>query len=512
MKTKFLSQVAILIFAALLIGIVYPAAHAQDANKQTPVIVVKIRDIEQFLSAVERLSPQAGNQLSVMRKTLQGTDWIDSDRSITAAITLDGGQSKVALLIPFRRANPGIQMMLNAATRKDYYIAAIPPQQKFEANPAMEERLANASREPVFGNITLEISPSRLLPLIESQMDAALKKTAEMQLPSAESAGMTPQDTQAVLHDMLSVLKQAEIIRFGIDLSGSILTLQYDVEAQPNSVLAGVLTDPQTDTRLMSFPSEMPFQFRSRAPNLSGATELAKLAYGRIYQKMGINIEDVKEITKYFTGEFAGGIKIDSNGLAMEAIYVLQPGIDGEAFLLNTYLPWFERYTQQISAAVSSKNTKYKGISFQRTPDSTVDGLKVIGMKENFKGLLPSEEDKLGILDKLSIEMRMAASKDLVFMASDDFKLANLIAKAHSLAKTPSQGPTTVIDIKLGSLIKGIASLFPQKSAAITLPENLSNISIKATMRNGKLISRTSINIDDILKLSGAFKPQTANK
>jgi hypothetical protein len=358
---------------------------------------------------------------------------------------------------------------------------------------------------PVFGNITLEASASRLLSMIEPQMDAALKKAMEIQPPAAAPNVMTPQDTQAILHDMLNVLKQVDVIRLGMDLSGNILTIQYDIDALPNTLLAGILTDPQKDTRLMNFPSDMPLQFRSRAPSMSETMELMKLGYGRLYRQVGINIDDLEKMNKCLTGEFAGGIKIDSTGLGIETIHVLQPGIKGEDFLEKTYLPLFSEMAAKLK-------TDFKGPIIERTPDSTVEGLKVFGIKENLSNLFPPGVNKPAIFDKLSIEMRMASSKDLLFIASDDVKMANLIKRAGSLVNIPAQGPTTIVDIKLGALIKGIQSLLPTQGPSFVLPDDLGNVTIKVEIKDGKLISRTSVNIDDIGKLADAFKSQAAKK
>jgi hypothetical protein len=511
MRTKILNRVAVFMFIVLLVGFISPTANAQEADNQSPILLVKIRNIERFLSDIEKLVPQAAQPLSALRPMLQGTDWIDSERSLTVAMFMDGAQSKGILLIPFRTANPGIQMMLNATVRKDYYIAAFPPQQNFTVSPALEESLQKASMAPVFGSITLETSASRLLSTIEPQMDAALKKMAETQ-PQANPSGKTPQDTQAIIQDMLNILKQVDIVRFGIDLSGNILTIQYDIDAQPNTLLAGILTDPQKDTRLMNFPSDMPLQFRSRALSMPGMMELAKFGFGRLYHQLGINIDDMAERIKFFTGEIAGGIQIDSNGLAMESIYILQPGINGADFLEKTYLPWYERYIQQISEAAAKQKTGVKGLISERTPNSTVENLKVFGMKHNLSSLIPPGEKKPAISDKLSIEIRMASSKDLMFIASDDVKMANLIKKSRSLVKMPAQGPTILVDIKLGALIKGIQSLLPPKEASPVWPEDLGNATIKVDLKDGKLISHTSINMDEIIKVAAAFKAQAAKK
>lgn len=43
-------------------------------------------------------------------------------------------------------------------------------------------------------------------------------------------------------------------------------------------------------------------------------------------------------------------------------------------------------------------------------------------------------------------------------------------------------------------------------------PDSLSDLTIKAEARDGKLITRTSLNVDEIIKLVSAFQAQTAKK
>jgi hypothetical protein len=512
MKPQFLKQIAIFMLLVFMAGYIPPAANAQTATKQEPVLLVKIRNIERFLNDVERLMPQTAQQIQAMRVMFQGTAWMDPERSNTVGMFLEDTKTKLILLIPFRTANTRFQATLNAAARKDYYIAAIPPQPNFAVSPAVEETLLKASMTPVLGSITLETSPSRLLPMIEPQMDAALKKMEATQPPPTNPSGLPALDTRVVMSEMLNFSKQMETLRLGMDLSDNILTLQYDIDALPNTLLARILSDPKKDARLMSFPCDLPIQFRSRAPNMSDMMELANLVYGRLYRQLGINLDEMAELTKAFTGEIAGGISIDANGLVLEAIYIMQPGIKGEDFLQKTYLPWIERYGQQISAMIAKQNNKPQRPFYERTPDSIVNGVKVIGFKENINAILPIVDNKPAIFDKLIVEMRIAAAGDLMFIASDDVKMAALMKKGLGLVKTPAQGLTTQVDIKLGAFLKGIQSLLPPKGTAIVWPDSLSNVTMKAEMRDGKLISRTSINIDDIIKLISSVKEQAAKK
>ena len=73
---------------------------------------------------------------------------------------------------------------------------------------------------------------------------------------------------------MLKTLRQAETFRYGLDLSGDILTLQLDIDALPNTPLASALIDPGGDSRLMNYPIDAPLQFRSRAHNMTGMMNL----------------------------------------------------------------------------------------------------------------------------------------------------------------------------------------------------------------------------------------------
>lgn len=512
MRTKVLKQIAICMFVVLTAGFISPAADAQETNNQNPILLVKIRNIERFLNDIETLMPQTSKQFSSVRTMLQGTHWIDAERSITAGMVLEGTKTNWILLIPFRTANANFQMILNATARKDYYVATFPPQPNSAISPAIEESLLQASITPVIGSITLEASTGRLLHMIEPQLDAALKQMEAFQSAPTNQSGLPQLETRAIFSDMLNFFKQMETLRLGMDLSDNILTLQYDIDALPDTLLARILTDPHSDTRLMNYLSDMPIQFRSRAPGMSDMMELANLVYGRLYGQLGINFDQMSELTKAFTGEIAGGMKMDATGIAMEAIYVLQPGINGEDFLYNTYLPWFERYGQQLSGLLAKQPGGLQSSLYERTPDSLVDGLKVIGMKQNLNAILATTGQNPAIFDKLAFEMRLASAGDLMFIASDDVKMANLIRTAHSLIKTPAQGPTTQVDIKLGALLKGIQSIMPTGGTSMVWPSDLGNMTMKTEMWDGKLTSRTRINIDEIRKLVSAVKAQTLKK
>ncbi len=384
-------------------------------------------------------------------------------------------------------------MILNATAGKDYYIAGIPPQPNFSATPAMEESLLKASLSPAIGNITLEISAQRLIGIIETQMNTALAKMETMPQQPPSPLGMPQLNPRDMLNDFINVLRQADEVRIGMDFSGNILTLQYDIKALPNTLLADIFVDPHKDVRLMNYLSDMPIQFRSRAPKMSDIMGLANMAYGRLYQQLGINLDDMTELTKVFTGEMTGGFKFDADGLSFEGVYILQPGTNGETFLQNTYVPWLERYNQQIADQIAKQKGGVPTPIYARTGDSVVEGIKTIGFKPNLNAFIPPGNNAPPMPDKVNFEMRLAAKGDMMFVASNDARLSALIAKSRNLTQTAAPASTAQVDIKLQELFGMIRSLIPSKGMPITWPDDLGDMSMEVSMNNGTLSRNVNV-------------------
>jgi hypothetical protein len=486
---------------------------------QSPTLMIKIRNIEQLLNDIGKLMPptpgsQAGQPMDAVRGMLQGGDWIDPQRSVVIGMFSQGARTNLVAIFPFRAANMLFEKALNATVRKDYYLMNVPPQPGFVISPAAEESLSKASMAPSAGSLVVKISADKFLAMVEPQMAAVYKGMAAGSQPGQTSLppGISAQDIQATMTDMLKTLKQAETLRLGMDISGNVLTLQYDIDALPNTLLAGVLTDPGDDTRLMDYPIEMPIQFRARAHNTSDMANLAGMSFGRIYRQLGLNLDDMKEINKDLTGETAGGLKVTSNGLELESISVLQPGISGEDFLQNKYLPYLERYNPQISNLAAQQTGLPPAQIYERTADSLVAGIKVLGVKAKLNVINPPGEKKTGIFDKQVFEMRMAAVGNLVLIASDDAKMESLINKSRGLSPTPAHGPMLRLDMKLGAFLSEVMSLLPSGGTPAVWPDDFGNLTMQAEMNNGKLAARISFNIDEMKKLTSFFNAQAVKK
>jgi hypothetical protein len=511
MKRKLLKLIILCLFLGLNAGFIPATAGAQDEANQKPQLLIKIRNIDQFLNDIEKLisSVQGSNavppQIAMIRGMLQGTDWIDPQRSIVAGIVLKEPKPKLAILIPFRKANPSFQAMISAVAGENYYLGTVPPEPGFTASPAMKEALIKASASPTPGSIVIEATMSALLDQIEPQMLAAMKKIEASPEIQKAQPGITPQESMEAVSAFLKILRQAEIVRYGLDIAGDKFTLLFDVETLPNTPLSGLLSDPGGDSRLMSYPIDMPIQFRSRPHNMAGMLNLLGTSLGSIYRRMGVDFDKMGDIIKQFSGEAAGGLKISSDGLSVEIMYILQPGVDGEAFISNTYMPWIENYSKQVSNLASQKTGKPAQQLYERTADSTVAGVKVRGIKANFNAIIPTQMPQTGIFSK-AFEMRMAAVGDMMFLASSDTQLEALIKGSRNLKKSPAQGPMIQADLDIGALVKIVQSFLPSTGNSVTLPDNWGNLTMSAEMSKGKLATRTSFNIDVLHKIAAAIQ------
>ncbi len=514
MKTKMMKLLVFCMFAGLVAVFITTASEAQQEDDQRLILLIKIGNINQFLSDAEKLMPpnpasKATQQLGMLRGMLQGTDWIDPERSIVAGLVLRDTKINWVAMIPFRAANASFQKAFSAIAGDDYYMMTFPPQQEFVVSPVVEESLINTSIATTASNLVVEAAIGKLLDMVEPQMEALFKKMEASQSTQTGQSEMSPQQIQAMLGGMLKTFRQVEILRLGLDVSDDIFTLQFDIDALPNTFLAGVLIDLGGNTRLMDYQIDMPLQFRSRAYNMSGAMELQGSVYGQVYRQMGIDFDEMVEITKSFTGEMAGGMKVSSDGIAWKMISVLKPGIVGEDFVQNTFLPWFERYNLQVSDLVKKQTGKSQAPLYERTTDSVVAGLKVMGVKMNLDAMIPPDEKETNPFNNQLFEMRMAAAGDLMFIASDDAKMEDLINRTHSLVQSPAQGPFAWFDMDLGSFIQDIRSMKPSGDASAVWPDDLGNLTMRAEMQGGSLATRTSFKIDDLRKLMAALSTLT---
>ncbi|MDJ0722649.1 MAG: tetratricopeptide repeat protein [Desulfobacterales bacterium] len=521
MQAKPFSLILIAVAAVLIAGFSPAAAEAQAEASNGPQLLIKVRNIDQLLNDIERLMPAGtgvapSQQTAMLRGMLQGTEWIDPDRSIVAGMTVKGDISSWIALIPFRTANANFQTAYGAIAGDDYYLMALPPQPGFGVAPDVKASLLAASTDAAASGLVVEAAASELLAMAQPKIAAAIASQAANPAQPGATAVMSPTETQAMLTDMLKMFEQMETVRLGLDLTGDAFTLQFDVDAWPDSFLAGLLIDRGDDVRLADYDVAMPMQFRSRAYNVPGMMQLAASGFGQIYSQMGLDFDEMAEMTKSFTGEMAGGMTADADGMGYEMVYVLQPGVDGQAFILDTYLPWFERYNRQMAAFVAQQaNQPQAPPLYERTADTIVEGIKVVGVKTNYNAMLPPGDQTMSTalagVEQI-FETRLAAVGDLVLIGHNDVVMADLITRARGFQTAPAQGPMARFDFDLAAFMQGLQDMLPPGELPTTLPSDLGRLTMQAEMQDGKLATRTRFNVADLAQMGQAFSALAARQ
>ncbi len=178
MQIKMFTLIAIAVAAVLVAGVTPPVAEAQGAVPRGPQLLIKIRNIDQLLNDVERLIPSGEGtattqQMAMLRGMLQGTDWIDPERSIVVGMVVQGDASNWIALIPYRTANANFQMAYGAIAGDDYYLTAFPPQPGFTVSPDVKARLLSASVETAASSLVVEAAARELLAMAQPKIAAA---------------------------------------------------------------------------------------------------------------------------------------------------------------------------------------------------------------------------------------------------------------------------------------------------------------------------------------------------
>lgn len=506
---KLMKLIVFCIFSGLIAGFIPPMASAQGEAGEVPVLLIKIRNIDQLLNDVERLilmtpGSKEAQQFGMVRGMLQGTDWIDPERSSVVGLFWTGMTPSFVAMIPFRTVNAGFQSTFNAIEGTDYYmmpIPPLPPQQQATVSLAVEQSLVNASQSATTASLVIEAEARVLLAMVEPRINAMLTTIENTPQPETGKSDMSPHDVQEMVSGMLKTFQQVEILRMGLDIDGDILTMQYDLEALPGTFLAGVFVDVGGDSRLADYQVDMPVRFRSRAHNVAGMMEMEMSYMGQMYRQLGIDIDEMSAMAQSSTGEMAGGLKISSEGLAYEMVSIFQPGVDGETYTSNTYSTLFESFNQVISDLIAKETGREVGPLFEETAGSVVAGVNVKGLKLNLASVIPPEKLNGNPFADMAFEMRMAALGDMSFLASDDAAMENLINSVSGLAGSPAAGATTQVDIDLGAIVEDIKSLLPPEVPSFPIADDLGEVIVSTTLGDGIMTSRASFNVAKLIKL-----------
>jgi tetratricopeptide (TPR) repeat protein len=230
-------------------------------------------------------------------------------------------------------------------------------------------------------------------------------------------------------------------------------------------------------------------------------------SFGSLYRQMGFDFDELAEMAKSFTGEMAGGMAFEPEGLRFETLSVLHPGVDGTLFLESVYLPWFERYNRRMAETLQARSGRPVAPLYERTPDTTVGGQRVIGVRTRFSALSPSGDPMAApwLGDGQSYETRLAAMGDLVLMASSDALIGDLIVAAATLESSPAKGPMASLDMDLAAYVQGLSQALAPGSGPLSAAGDLGPMIMQADFDNGRATSRTTFRPNDLQQLAAVF-------
>ena len=506
-----------LIFSCLLILFVLFLFHTQQVSAQTaqepPDVVLKITQVDKILETMDRISesfPSAGQSSpsAFLKSMLMGTDWIDPSRVIVFGVFMKKDATAppdAAALIPFRRPNDDFLMNYNAVAGKDYYVIALPPGQGGVVSDRMEESLVAASMNPPDELISIDLAASQLISKADQQIQNMLQ-TLEQKMPTdAAETDLSPQQIRQMLANLVETGKQLQTVSLGLDLTDTEVSFFCNAKAIDASKLADVF-DVNTGSKpliLAGYKPTYPITIRSKPYEMGAVMDFFDRNFGLVYDQIGLDFSKLKEMTKYFSGEMAGGVGFGKNGLTMEIIAVFDESQQmPENYLESVYLPWILDYGKTMAELIQEQtpNEELENL-FEKMAPSTVAGQSVVGLKGKMPLDLKSDQEVF------EFQMRMTRLDNMLLTASDDSKLENLIKTAQKLEKAEASGPLMQMDIDLSAYLGAIAELMPDQSQfnAEDLPE-LGNLTYTLDMTEGMLKSRYSMALDDIQKMTAYFK------
>jgi len=500
-----------LLIMIVMIGLALPMGLAQDADAASD-LMVKISRLEKTLDIIDSIGMDAAGQVStgMIRDMLQGTDWVDPERSIIISLDNAGGRKFSAVLIPYSRKNPNFKQGFNAMDHDDYYIFSLPPGNTVYVPEAIEKEMARASKKGSSSVISISLAVSELVISNRDTISDLPDVMAQAQRQAKPGqVELTPQDLADVLEGFVKSAEQVKTLTFNIDLTELQFKGAVEVEAEKGSDLSKLFVSSGMTTRLGGYVPAEDITYRSRSYDVDNALDLVNEVFGNIYRKMGVDYEAMMAIGNSFTGESAGGLSYDTdNRIRFETMAVLKDEVDSKTFLDNVFLPWAMTYSQDLQKMMAEEFGTDVGPIFTRTQDSTVAGHRVVGLSARLLlSPMPSDEVKANIFESMmQYDNRIAVVGSLVLMAPDDTRMAQMIATAKSLRKKTSRGPLMTVEIDVARYLASLARFIPGHNIDPKSIPDLGLMSIVTEVSKGRINTSTSMYLEDMQLMMSYIK------
>ncbi len=519
MKKKSLLVFFAVLFSLLFSGIVSPL-FSQD-SPPPPDGVLQISQLNPLLRRLDSIAETMPNQpppSALAKSFLQGTDWIDPNRSIVIGAFLKSEISETAdfaALIPFTQPNEGFSEQYQPVTGADYYIVRLPPQKGGIISDRIEKALVAASLKEPEGMVTLDLALSRILDKFEPQIRENFEAIDKIEEPENQEVSL--ENIKAMLTGFIDTGRQVKRIRTGMDLTDTEAVIFFNALALPGSKLESLFQPCPSDKALIltDYTTEHHIDFRSKPYDMAAVMDFMDTHFGAFYDQMGIDFENLKETMAGFSGEMAGGFSWGGETPDFELIQVLDENAElPEDYLKTAYVPWILDYGKNMADFINSQSpeTRVDPLAEETAP-STVAGREVLGVRFQIPDTDTGGADNPFAhsgLAGLSLTMRVARMDSLILMASDDQGLESLMERAGDLEKKASAGPCMQMDIDLAAYLEAITGLLPDeaKDQSVAVPE-LGDLSYLLDVADNEMKSRYTLQISDIKKIWAYFNELT---
>jgi len=516
MKRKYFKCLFLLTAALIMLGLA--GGHTPALAKSSLDMVLKIRDLDDMLIKLDDLdlAPPTQTGLSatdMLRGMLQGTDWIDPKRLIVLGISRMGDQSVSAILIPFQAANPNFQQTFNAQSGDDYYLIGFPPGQALELPENVQQDLVAASNSVSDMAFKVDIAVSALLANNKVQIQQWLQKLESMPVQQQAPGQSTPSpaEIKEMMTGMLAKAEELNNISMGLDFNQSTLKMAFNAKAKRKSDLYDLFSEKAKTAKLADYITVQDVSFQSLGYDVEGMLGLFDSLFGKIYEQMGIDFENIASLGEHFTGETAGGMSFSDDGITFEMLAGLKNEDTKGDFTETVYMPWLMEYSRDLSRMMEKELQSKIDPLFVRTPDTRVKGHKVAGVKFQFPAFpVPGDlQNNIDMGRMMNYSFRMTTVGDLALMAPDDQRLGELIDLAAGMKAKPSSGPLLQGTVDMSQYFNYLKSIIPE--AEMKLPDFPASgrMEFRVDVNDGELSTMSSIPMEGIQALM-AYSQQMA--
>ena len=475
-------------------------------------LVVKISRVGQVLDLIDSMgTPDTGQApTAALRGMLQEVDWIDDDRSIVLSWDKSGEHAFSAILVPFREANPNFKEAYDAVPREDYYILSLPPGNAAAIPQNVEREMAADSREVSASTVSMTLALRQLIAGNRDSINHLLQSVGQASPPDqTDPLAPNPEEIREMLAGLVEAAEQIDFLTFRLDLNESQFKMVAETIPVKGGELSTFLASSGLTTRLDGYQPVHDITFRSRSYDVDAVLEVLDTIFGPIYSKLGINFAELIALGSHFTGETAGGMTYgEGDRVLVECMVVLKNEVDSQRFMENVYLPWAEEYGRNVTRLMREGAGRPIGAVLTRTPDSTVEGHRVIGMRMKLPvSPMPFGDGQEGNEGKVMIyEVRTAVVGNLLLMAPDDARLAGMIRLAGRLKKKTSHGPLMTMMVDMGKYLSSLARFIPGHGIDPQSIPDLGTVSFAVATGTDRMITSAAMETDDIRMMMAYLK------